>query len=45
MGVVKQQLKQGNGKDFAKSGDNVTIEYTGFLHDKGQQANGFKGKQ
>ena len=45
MGVDKRVLRNGNGRDFAKAGDNVTIEYTGYLYDPSQQANSFKGKQ
>lgn len=33
MGVDRKILAEGNGKDFPKAGDNVTIEYTGNLHD------------
>ncbi|KAI9693117.1 MAG: FK506 binding protein proline rotamase rapamycin-binding protein [Bathelium mastoideum] len=45
MGVDKKILKNGNGKDFAKAGDNVTIEYTGYLYDPNQYGNSYKGKQ
>ncbi|KAG9586617.1 hypothetical protein KCU86_g22179, partial [Aureobasidium melanogenum] len=40
MGVTKQVIKQGNGVDKPKNGDNVTMEYTGWLEE-----NGSKGKQ
>jgi len=33
MGVDRKILSDGNGKDFPKAGDNVTIEYTGNLYD------------
>ena len=33
MGVTKTVLGSGNGKDYPKKGDTVTIEYTGNLHD------------
>jgi len=33
MGVTRKVLTNGNGKDYPKKGDNVTIEYTGNLHD------------
>ena len=35
--------KQGNGQDYPKKGDTVTIEYTGWLYD--QSANQNRGKQ
>jgi hypothetical protein len=40
MGVTKQVIKQGDGQTFPKNGDNVTMEYTGWLEE-----NGKKGKQ
>jgi len=43
MGVTKQQVKAGNGTDKPKSGDNITMEYTGWLHDL--SAVNQKGKQ
>jgi len=33
MGVEKQLLQDGNGVDKPKKGDEVTIEYTGWLYD------------
>ncbi|KAI9296666.1 FK506-binding protein 1 [Neoconidiobolus thromboides FSU 785] len=33
MGVTKKLLKQGDGKNFPKQGDNVTMHYTGTLED------------
>ncbi|KAF2235642.1 peptidyl-prolyl cis-trans isomerase [Viridothelium virens] len=45
MGVDKRTLRSGNGQTFAKAGDNVTIEYTGYLYDPSQQTNGFRGKK
>ena len=33
MGVTRTILSPGNGKDFPKKGDEVTIEYTGNLYD------------
>ena len=33
MGVSKEILKEGNGQDYPKQGDQVTIEYTGNLYD------------
>lgn len=40
MGVTKQIIKQGDGVNKPKNGDNVTMEYTGWLEE-----NGAKGKQ
>jgi FK506-binding protein 1 len=40
MGVTKQIIKQGDGQTYPKNGDNVTMEYTGWLEE-----NGKKGKQ
>ena len=34
MGVQRKMYKAGNGVDFPKKGDNVTIEYTGNLYDE-----------
>ncbi|KAI9677730.1 MAG: FK506 binding protein proline rotamase rapamycin-binding protein [Trizodia sp. TS-e1964] len=42
MGVSKTVLKHGNGFDKPKKGDDVTIEYTGWLYDP--NAYEFKGK-
>lgn len=33
MAVTKQTLASGNGVDRPRSGDDVTIEYTGYLFD------------
>lgn len=43
MGVTKTVIKQGNGVDKPKSGDTITMEYTGWLHDSSAANN--KGKQ
>lgn len=43
MGVQREVLQAGNGNDKPKSGDMVTIEYTGNLHD--DEAPNRKGKQ
>lgn len=43
MGVTKQMIQPGNGQDKAKAGDEITMEYTGNLHDP-NAPNG-KGKQ
>jgi len=34
MGVDKRIIKEGNGVDFPKKNDVVTMEYTGYLHDQ-----------
>ncbi|KAI9799370.1 MAG: FK506 binding protein proline rotamase rapamycin-binding protein [Piccolia ochrophora] len=33
MGVEKKLRSQGNGTDYPKKGDTVTIEYTGNIYD------------
>ncbi|KAI9817935.1 MAG: FK506 binding protein proline rotamase rapamycin-binding protein [Thelocarpon impressellum] len=33
MGVEKKVLRGGNGTDYPKKGDTITIEYTGFIFD------------
>ncbi|KAK4615379.1 FK506-binding protein 1 [Fulvia fulva] len=43
MGVTKQKLQDGDGKTYAKAGDNITMEYTGTLFD--ENAPNKKGKQ
>ncbi|KAF2431110.1 peptidyl-prolyl cis-trans isomerase [Tothia fuscella] len=43
MGVTKQVLTPGNGTDKPKSGDNVSMVYTGWLEESGKPDN--KGKQ
>ncbi|KAL2218134.1 hypothetical protein M432DRAFT_640239 [Thermoascus aurantiacus ATCC 26904] len=45
MGVTKTLLKPGNGQDFPKKGDMVTIEYTGCLYDESKADNHYMGKQ
>jgi FK506-binding protein 1 len=40
MGVTKQIIKQGDGSTYPKNGDNVTMEYTGWISEGGK-----KGKQ
>ena len=46
MGVTRKVLKQGNGVDKPKKGDEVTIEYTGNLYDEAAGAsNDYRGKQ
>jgi len=45
MGVTKEILKQGNGQDYPKKGDEVTIEYTGNLYDESEANNHYRGTQ
>lgn len=43
MGVTKETVAPGNGSDRPKKGDNITMEYTGFLYD--HNAPSGRGKQ
>ncbi|KEF59744.1 peptidylprolyl isomerase [Exophiala aquamarina CBS 119918] len=43
--ISKKLIKSGNGQDYPRAGDEVTIEYTGWLHDPSASANNNKGKQ
>ncbi|KAF2092245.1 peptidyl-prolyl cis-trans isomerase [Saccharata proteae CBS 121410] len=43
MGVEKQTINPGNGADKPKKGDDVTMEYTGYLFDSSAKDN--KGKK
>jgi len=43
--LQKQLIKPGNGHDKPKKGDEVTIEYTGWLYDAAAAANQQRGKQ
>lgn len=45
MGVTKKVLKEGNGSDKPKKGDEVTINYTGNLYDESCASNYFRGKE
>lgn len=46
MGVTKKVIKDGNGQDYPRSGDKVTIEYTGNLYDGEAGADKhYRGKQ
>ncbi|KAL2047051.1 hypothetical protein N7G274_001069 [Stereocaulon virgatum] len=46
MGVSKKVIKEGNGTDWPKKGDDVTIEYTGNLYDESKGSeNDYRGKQ
>ncbi|KEQ80607.1 FKBP-type peptidyl-prolyl isomeras-like protein [Aureobasidium pullulans] len=42
MGVTKQLIQEGNKSDYPKNGDNVTMEYTGWLAEADGKS---KGKQ
>ena len=44
MGVTRKVLKQGNGTDKPKKGDEVTIEYTGNLYDEKHADNDYRGE-
>ena len=33
MGVTKQLITPGDGTNYAKAGDTITMEYTGYLQD------------
>ncbi|EXJ90371.1 peptidylprolyl isomerase [Capronia coronata CBS 617.96] len=41
----KRLISPGNGVDYPKVGDEVTIEYTGWLYDPTNPGNGNKGTQ
>lgn len=43
--ISKRLLRPGNGQDYPKAGDEVVIEYTGWLHDSSASDNNNKGKQ
>jgi FK506-binding protein 1 len=43
MGVSKKITKEGNGANFPEAGDEVTMEYTGYLYDR--SASEFKGQK
>ncbi|KAJ5966457.1 hypothetical protein N7481_013171 [Penicillium waksmanii] len=43
MGVEKKTLVPGNGVDFPKKGDNVSLHYTGCLYDASKADNHFMG--
>ena len=46
MGVQRKVVKNGNGVDYPKKGDNVTMEYTGNLYDKSAgEAKDYRGDQ
>jgi FK506-binding protein 1 len=37
MGVEKTIIKEGNGADYPKKGDNVAMEYTGWLFEPSKE--------
>ena len=46
MGVQRKVVRNGNGLDYPKKGDNVTMEYTGNLYDKAAgEAKDYRGDQ
>jgi len=45
MGVTRTVSAAGNGQDKPKKGDEVIIEYTGYLYDSSKEANGFRGNK
>ena len=44
-GLQKQLIRSGNGVDKPQKGDEVTIQYTGWLYDASQAANHYRGKE
>ena len=46
MGFTRKVLRNGNGTDYPKKGDQVTIEYTGNLYDEQMgENNDYRGTQ
>ncbi|TKA68091.1 FK506-binding protein 1 [Cryomyces minteri] len=45
MSVEKKTIKEGDGKTKPKKGDNIAMEYTGYLYDANAASNDYKGKQ
>lgn len=43
--LEKRVITPGNGTDYPKQGDTVTMDYTGWLYDPAQAANDYKGRQ
>lgn len=43
--LQKKLIRPGNGQDFPRTGDQVTIEYTGWLYDASKASNDYKGRQ
>lgn len=46
MGVTRKVIKEGSGSEMPKEGDEITVEYTGYLYDPnvGPEKD-FKGEQ
>jgi FK506-binding protein 1 len=45
MGVTKKVLKDGNGVDKPDKGDEVVIDYTGYLYDPNAASNNYMGAE
>jgi FK506-binding protein 1 len=45
MGVTRAVSANGNQQDKPKKGDEVTIEYTGYLYDASKATNDYRGNQ
>ncbi|KIW19483.1 hypothetical protein PV08_00055 [Exophiala spinifera] len=43
--LQKILIRAGNGRDYPHTGDEVTIEYTGWLYDDSKAHNDYKGRQ
>jgi len=43
--LQKRLIKDGNKADYPKPGDEVTIEYTGWLYDAGAASNQYRGSK
>ncbi|KAE8352269.1 peptidyl-prolyl cis-trans isomerase [Aspergillus coremiiformis] len=43
MGVTKELISPGNGQDYPQKGDNIAMDYTGWLYDTSKPGN--KGTQ
>ncbi|KIX02300.1 uncharacterized protein Z518_08240 [Rhinocladiella mackenziei CBS 650.93] len=43
--LSKKLIRSGNNADYPKRGDEVTIEYTGWLYDPSKADEGYKGAQ
>ena len=45
MPLHKETIQEGNKTDYPKKGDNVSIEYTGWLYDANASSNHFRGNK
>ena len=43
--LQKKMVKEGNKSDYPKHGDEVAMEYTGWLHDAGAADNQYRGNK